>query len=106
GVAIVNIQDLSVMLVNFSISQRELSDLSVGQKIRMTTDAYPMREFDGEISAIEPLINQQTGMVEVQGRFANTDGLLRPGMFAKLAIVLPTRMQGVVVPQTAVSYSL
>lgn len=106
GIAIVNIQDLSVMLVNFSVSQRELSDLKVGHKIRMTTDAYPVKEFDGEISAIEPLINQQTGMVEVQGRFDNSDGLLRPGMFAKLAIQLPARMQVVVVPQTAISYSL
>lgn len=106
GIAIVNIQDLSVMLVNFSVSQRELSDLKVGHKIRMTTDAYPVKEFEGEISAIEPLINQQTGMVEVQGRFDNSDGLLRPGMFAKLAIQLPARMQVVVVPQTAISYSL
>lgn len=106
GVAIVNVQDMSVMLVNFSISQRELSDLKVGQKIRMTTDAYPVKEFDGEISAIEPLINQQTGMVEVQGSFDNADGLLRPGMFAKLAIILPARMEVIVVPQTSISYSL
>lgn len=106
GVAIVNIQDLSVMFVNFSVSQKELSDLKVGHTIKMTTDAYPVQEFEGEISAIEPLINQQTGMVEVQGSFDNADGLLRPGMFAKLAIQLPSRMQVVTVPQTAISYSL
>lgn len=106
GMPIVNIQDLSVMLVNFSVSQKELSELEVGQEIHMTTDAYPVKEFKGTLSAIEPLINQQTGMVEVQGRFDNSDGLLRPGMFAKLAIALPTRMSVVTVPQTAVSYSL
>jgi membrane fusion protein (multidrug efflux system) len=106
GNPIVNIQDLSKMLVNFSVSQKELSDLKVGQAIRMSTDAYPVRTFDGTISAIEPLINDETGMVEVQGTFDNPDGLLRPGMFAKLAILLPVRMQVVVVPQTAISYSL
>lgn len=106
GEAIVNIQDLSVMLVNFSVSQRDLSDLRVGQTIRMATDSYPVKEFDGEISAIEPLINQQTGMVEVQGRFDNAEGLLRPGMFAKLAVQLPSRLNVVVVPQTSISYSL
>ncbi|MBK8158809.1 MAG: efflux RND transporter periplasmic adaptor subunit [Rhodospirillaceae bacterium] len=106
GNAIVNIQDLTVMLVNFSVSQKELSDLKVGQDVRMTTDAYPIRTFDGKISAIEPLVNEATGMVEVQGYFDNRDGLLRPGMFAKLAIILPTRMQVVVVPQTSISYSL
>lgn len=106
GSAIVNIQDLSRMLVNFSISQKELSDLKAGQAVRMSTDAYPTKTFDGTITAIEPLVNQQTGMVEVQGTFNNADGLLRPGMFAKLAVLLPSRMQIVVVPQTAVSYSL
>ncbi|WP_374650211.1 efflux RND transporter periplasmic adaptor subunit [Dongia sp.] len=106
GNPIVNIQDLSKMLVNFSVSQKDLSDLKVGQAIRMSTDAYPVSSFDGTISAIEPLINQETGMVEVQGSFDNPQGLLRPGMFAKLAILLPTRMQVVVVPQTAISYSL
>jgi membrane fusion protein (multidrug efflux system) len=106
GQAIVNIQDLTKMLVNFSVSQKELSDLKVGQAIRMTTDAYPISSFMGTISAIEPLINAETGMVEVQGTFDNAQGLLRPGMFAKLAILLPARMQVVVVPQTSISYSL
>ncbi len=106
GSAIVNIQDLSKMLVNFSISQKELSDLKAGQVVRMSTDAYPTKTFDGTITAIEPLVNQQTGMVEVQGTFNNAEGLLRPGMFAKLAVLLPSRMQIVVVPQTAISYSL
>ncbi len=106
GNPIVNVQDLTKMLVNFSISQKELSDLKVGQAVRMTTDAYPITTFEGTVTAIEPLVNQQTGMVEVQGTFDNADGLLRPGMFAKLAVQLPTRLNVVVVPQTAISYSL
>lgn len=106
GNPIVNIQDLSKMLVNFSVSQKELSDLKVGQAVRMMTDAYPITTFEGTVTAIEPLVNQQTGMVEVQGTFDNADGLLRPGMFAKLAVQLPSRMNVVVVPQTAISYSL
>ena len=106
GNPIVNIQDISRMLVNFGVSQKELSDLKVGQAVRMMTDAYPITTFEGTITAIEPLVNQQTGMVEVQGAFNNAEGLLRPGMFAKLAVLLPSRMQVVVVPQTAISYSL
>ena len=106
GDPIVNVQDLSAMLVDFSVSQKELSDHKVGQEIRMTTDAYPVKEFFGKLSAIEPLINQQTGMVEVQGYFDNTDGRLRSGMFAKLAIILPTRISVVTVPRSAISYSL
>ena len=106
GKPIVNIQDLSVMLINFSVSQRELSSLKVGQEIAMTTDAYPLATFTGEISTIAPLVNQETGMIEVQGRFDNSKGQLRPGMFAKLNVLLPARKQVIVVPQTSISYSL
>jgi membrane fusion protein (multidrug efflux system) len=106
GDPIVNLQDLTVMLVNFSVSQKELAALVVGEEVHMTTDAYPGREFGGEISAIEPLIDEETGMVAIQGRFDNAGGLLRPGMFAKLSIVLPARMSVVTVPQTSISYSL
>ncbi len=106
GTPIVNLQDLSSMLVNFSVSQKALPDLSIGQKLRMTTDTYPGRVFDGEISTIAPLIDDKTGMVAVQGRFENADRSLRPGMYARLDVVLPDLQQVVIVPQTAISYSL
>ena len=78
GNPIVNVQDLTKMLVNFSVSQKELSDLKVGHKIRMTTDAYPVASFEGAITAIEPLINQQTGKVQPKASYvvAISDKLL------------------------------
>lgn len=106
GTPIVNLQDLTAMLVNFSVSQKVLSDLTLGQPLRMTTDTYPGRVFDGEITTIAPLIDDRTGMVNVQGRFQNADRSLRPGMYARLDVMLPDLQQVVIVPQTAISYSL
>lgn len=106
GQAIVNLQDLSVMLVDFAVSQKELDLLAVGQPIRMTTDAWPGRGFAGTIQAIEPLVDAKTGMVAVQGRFPNEDGSLRPGMFAKVEVDRPAVAKVVTVPAAAVSYSL
>ena len=106
GTPIVNLQDLSAMLVNFGVSQKVLSDLHVGQPIRMATDSYPSRIFDGKVTTIAPLIDDKTGMVAIQGRFENADGALRPGMYARLDIVLPDMQQTTIVPQTAISYSL
>jgi membrane fusion protein (multidrug efflux system) len=106
GTPIVNLQDLSAMLINFGVSQKVLSDLRVGQPIRMTTDSYPGRVFDGEITTIAPLIDDKTGMVAIQGRFENADGSLRPGMYARLDVILPDLQQTTIVPQTAISYSL
>lgn len=106
GQAIVNLQDLSVMLANFSLSQKDLAAVSVGQPIRMTTDAWPGRVFDGTVQAVEPLVDAKTGMFGAQGRFPNPDAALRPGMFARVEIERPAVAEVVTVPVSAVSYNL
>jgi membrane fusion protein (multidrug efflux system) len=78
----------------------------VGQEIRMTVDTYPGRTFSGKITTIAPLIDDKTGMIFVQGRFENADRSLRPGMYARLDVILPDLQQVVIVPQSAISYSL
>lgn len=106
GATIVNIQDLSAMLANFAVSQKHLGELHLGQALVMTIDAYPDRRFAGEITAIAPLVEWQSGMVAMQGRFENPEGALRPGMFARVAVMLPGKNPVVVVPRRAVAYSL
>ncbi|HVI90770.1 MAG TPA: efflux RND transporter periplasmic adaptor subunit [Dongiaceae bacterium] len=106
GTAMVNIQDLSSMLVNFGVSQKDLPNLKVGQEIRMSVDTYPGRNFSGKITTIAPLISDKTGMIAVQGTFENTDRTLRPGMYARLDVILPDLQHVVIVPQPAISYSL
>jgi membrane fusion protein (multidrug efflux system) len=106
GQAVVNLQDLSLMLCDFSVSQKDLSLVSVGQPVRMTTDAWPERAFEGFIGAIEPLVDAKTGMVSVQARFPNADGHLRPGMFARIEIERPMGAPVVTVPASAVAYNL
>lgn len=106
GQPVVNLQDLSAMLANFSLSQKELARLSVGHPIRVTTDAYGDRIFEGVVSTIEPAVDAATGMVMVQGRIPNPDGALRPGMFARIELVVPGEREIVAVPQTAISYNL
>lgn len=106
GMAFVNIQDLSAMLVNFGVSQKDLPSLTIGQEIHMTVDTYPGRIFSGKITTVAPLIDNKTGMIAVQGRFENSDRSLRPGMYARLDVILPALERVVIVPQSAVSYSL
>lgn len=106
GQAIVNLQDLSVMLADFTVSQKDLAALQVGATIIMTTDAWPSRTFEGAIAALEPKVDDKTGMIAVQGRFPNTDGALRPGMFARIEVVRPALAQVVAVPVSAVAYNL
>jgi membrane fusion protein (multidrug efflux system) len=106
GHVIANLQDYSVILANFSVSQREMARLAIGQTVRATTDAYPGRSFEGKLSVIESQIDADSAMVKLQARFENADGLLRPGMFIRATVELGGQRKVVTVPQTAISYTL
>jgi membrane fusion protein (multidrug efflux system) len=102
----VHLEDTSVMKIRFTIAQTELAKVKVGQHIDIYVDAYPQRPFKGAIAAIEPVVKQLSGVVEVQAAIPNNEGLLRSGMYAKVQILLPVQTQQVVIPQTAVNFTL
>ena len=106
GTRIANLQDLSAMRVRFIVSQRDLANITVGQTLKVTVDAYPDRAFAGTITAIEPQVDIQSGIVQIQAEIPNADSRLRPGMFAKLEIVLPEKKNVLAVPTIAVAYNL
>lgn len=106
GTPIVTLQDLSVMLADFSVSQKDLPRVAVGQPIRLTTDAWPGRVFAGTVTAVEPLVEAKSGMVVVQASLPNPDSALRPGLFAKIEVVRPETEPVVTVPQSAITYNL
>jgi len=106
GDPVVNLQDLAVILANFSVPQRELPRLAVGQRVLLSVDAYPGQPFEGRLAVIEPEVEADTGMASLQATFDNANGLLRPGMYATVAVELGNRRQVVTVPESAVSFTL
>jgi len=102
GKAIVNVQSLSPIYVNFALPQQELGRLTNGLRVRVTTDTYPNHQFEGTLTAITPELDQSTRSVNLQATFENAEQLLRPGMFAKVAVVLPEEQKVLTIPATAV----
>ena len=91
GKPIVSLQALTPVYADFSLPQQELARLKTGMSVRVTTDTYPGREFEGTLTAINPDLDQSTRSVGLQATFANPDQLLRPGMFARAEVLLPGR---------------
>jgi membrane fusion protein (multidrug efflux system) len=102
GKPIVSLQALSPVYANFSIPQQELARLKVGMKVRVTTDTYPDRRFDGTLTAINPDLDASTRSIGLQATFDNPDQLLRPGMFVRAEVLLPEDQNVVVIPATSV----
>ncbi|MEH8135177.1 efflux RND transporter periplasmic adaptor subunit [Aeromonas veronii] len=106
GTDIVRLEDTSVMRLRFTVPQTDISKIKLGQTIKINVDAYPQTQFDGHITAIEPAVNFQSGLIQVQADIPNNDGQLRSGMFARASIILPTVKDQIVIPQTAISFTL
>lgn len=107
GTEIVRVEDISAMKVDFSVSQNDLENLHIGQKVTATSDARQGETFAATVTAIEPAINKSTGLVDVQATFDSADGAkLLSGMFTRLRVALPTEKQQIVIPQVAITYNM
>ena len=82
------------------------AEIALGQTVNITADAFPGRAFTATIATLEPQIRADTRTMMVQATLANPDEALLPGMFVNAAVVLPAEPDRVVLPETAVDYTL
>jgi len=73
--------------------------------VRVTTDATPGHVFTGKVTALNPEVDASTRNIKVQATVANASGELRPGMFARVQLVLPEAQPLLVIPSTAVLHA-
>lgn len=105
GDAIVSLQALDPIYVNFSLPQQHVARISPGQGVAVASDAVPGSTVQGRITAINPDVDSATRNVHVQATLANPQGTMRPGMFARVSVGLGQPQQVIAVPQTAVSHA-
>ncbi|WP_122573429.1 efflux RND transporter periplasmic adaptor subunit [Pseudomonas viridiflava] len=106
GTVIATLQDLSSLYVDFHVPEQALPKLSVGQRVQASVSAYPGQSFDATISAINPRVDESTRNVLIRATQPNPDGRLLPGMFVDLQVILPSAPSQIVVPESAITYSL
>lgn len=99
---IVSLQAFGTLFAEFSLPQQELARLKTGLPVRLTTDAYPEKEFLGTLTTINPDLDATMRSVRLQATFANTEQLLRPGMFGRVELLLPESHPVLAVPGTAI----
>ncbi|WNB77947.1 efflux RND transporter periplasmic adaptor subunit [Methylomonas koyamae] len=105
GSAIVNLEKLDPIYLDFSLPERQLGLLGNGQQVEINVAAYPERRFSGTITALSPAVDLGSRAVNIQAKFNNAQKLLRPGMFAQVAINSGKSSDVLTVPDTAVTYN-
>ncbi len=105
GDALVTLQSLNPIYVNFGVPQQSSSQMRVGRPVRITSDSLPGVEFSGRVTAIDSIVDEATRNIQVQATLANPGGKLRPGMFVQAAAGVGSGSTIVALPASAISYA-
>jgi len=100
--AILELMQVNPVKVTLQVAERDLPDLRRGMPVRLTTDAYPEREFTGKVNRIDPTIDPRFRMGGVELQIGNPGRLLKPGMFARVTVVLEEHKQVLTLPAECV----
>ena len=88
----------------FSVSEKDVGRLRLGQDVAFSIDAFPKREFRGQLRTIHPSLDERTLSLPVEALVANSDGRLKPGLFARVSLYTGPATERVVVPIISLLY--
>lgn len=105
GTAVLTLQDLDTMRVDFTVPEQQLPLLKLDQTVHLGTGDGTL-PFTGSIRGINPKIDPSSRLVTARAEVANPDGKLTPGQFVQIRVELPEEDNVMALPQTAVTTSL
>ncbi len=102
GTDLVNVEDIRRLKVDFRLPERTFTQIKVGQPVDVNTDALPNARFVGRVEAINPRIDTGGRSLEVRAELPNSEGRLRPGMFARVRVIVGDRADALLVPEESI----
>ncbi len=105
GQAIVSLQSLDPIYVNFGVPQQDTPKVTPGRVLRITNSDLSGIAFSGKITALDSVINEQTRNIQVQATVANKGNKLRPGMFLQVELPLSQPREVISLPASAINYA-
>ncbi|WP_190808910.1 efflux RND transporter periplasmic adaptor subunit [Flagellimonas sp. S3867] len=107
GQPIAKVNNLNTVWAEFDAYESQLSQFRKGQKINITANAYPSKTFGGQITFIDPVLDNVTRTVTVRATLRNQKDLFKPGMFVtgKIESNLANAETALFVPSGAVMWT-
>jgi len=105
GQAIVPLQSLDPIYVNFGVPQQDAGQIKLGSTIRIISDDVKQRAYTGKVTAFDSVVNESTRNVQVQATLSNPGGKLHGGMFVQVDISTGADRKVISIPATAINYA-
>ncbi len=107
GQPILKVSNLNSVWAEFDAYENQISQFKKGQKIKLSTNAYPNKNFDATLSFIDPILNNATRTITVRATLNNKDDLFKPGMFVtgKIKGSIQTGESSLSIPASAVMWT-
>lgn len=105
GDKVVTLQQLDPIYVDFNLPQQNLTELKMGQEIKLQSDSFPGETFKGIITTIDPLVDVSTRNLAIEATIENPKLELMPGMFATVVIATNQPQKFITLPQTAIAFN-
>lgn len=101
GQDIATLADVDNLRIDFQVSEVFLTQIKRGQNVKVTFDALPGEEYEGIISAVDPVVSIDGRSLSVRALIRNEGDRLRPGLFGRIEIVVDTR-DSILLPESSI----
>jgi membrane fusion protein (multidrug efflux system) len=105
GTPIASLESTDAVFVDFSLPQQRLASVALGMPVRVVVDGNDLAASDGAIDAIDPSVDSVTRSIKLRASVPNGSKGLLPGMFARVSVLLPDKVDVVMVPAPAVVHA-
>lgn len=102
GMKVATVVRINPVRVELTVPEQYLSQVKVGQAVRLTVDAYPGETFNARVRFVSPALKADQRALTVEAVAENTDGRLKPGLFATALLQQPSPAPAMLVPAEAV----
>jgi membrane fusion protein (multidrug efflux system) len=105
GQAIVSLQALNPIYVNFGVPQQDSGKVRVGRSLHITANDLPGMTLNGKVTALDSVINEETRNIQIQATLQNPGGRLRSGMFVQVELPVGQPRDVIPLPASAINYA-
>ncbi len=90
--------------LNFTVIEKDVGKLKTGQDVSFRVDSFPDRAFQGHLKNIYAHMEEKTRSLQVEALVPNNQGILKPGLFARVILYTGMAKDTIIVPITSLLY--